>query len=174
MKYKPLIILFSLVVISSCSAANGEQKQPTSQNAKQSVKQVGAKMTERLDQREILPLNQLQRQHVLEEMRGLLVATQGIIEGLANEDMEMVAKSASSAGMKSRQTVENRANMQRLQMGRVLPAEFRKMGRAAHMGMDEISEMAKQGKSAKEIQLKLVDIMNTCVACHSAYQIPNP
>ncbi len=128
----------------------------------------------RLDEREILPLNQMQRQHVLDEMRGLLIATQGVVEGLARDDMEMVAEAAKAASMRGRGTVERPNNMKRLRMGQVLPPEFRQMGRATHEAFGEMAQMAADGKPAKDIQLKLVDTMNNCVVCHAAYQIPNP
>ncbi len=128
----------------------------------------------RIDEREILPLNQLQREQVLNEMRGLLVATQGIIEGLANDDMNMVQEAAGLASMKANGTVENKANMKRLQMGKVLPPEFRQLGQSTHQAFGEMAQMAADGKPTKDIQLKLVETMNSCVACHSAYQIPNP
>ena len=128
----------------------------------------------RIDEREVLPLNQLQREQVLNEMRGLLVATQGVIEGLAHDDMQAVQEAAKSASMKADGTVESKANMKRLQMGKVLPPEFRQLGQGVHVAFGEMAQMAADGKPAKDIQLKLAETMNSCVACHSAYQIPNP
>ena len=129
---------------------------------------------ERLDTREILPLNQLQRQHVLEEMRGLLVATQGVVEGLAHEDMAAVAESASSVGMEALHTVENQENMKKLRMRQTAPEEFMALGMGVHKSFDAMAQMATDGKPVKDIQLKLADTMNACVACHTSYQIPNP
>lgn len=120
------------------------------------------------DERTAVHLTTGERLHVLEEMRGLLQSTQGIIEGLARDDMDLVQKSALAAGTGGRRTTENQA------MHKKMPKEWMMLGMKAHKSMDEIAQMAADGKPAKEIQLKLVDAMNACTACHSAYQIPSP
>lgn len=165
--YSGAVIIGLLGALSACAPQATEEKAAE-------VAQEVAQVVERLDRREILPLNQMQRESVLAEMRGLLIASQGVIEGLALDDMQMVQDAANAASMKANGTVENKQNMKRLRMGQVLPPEFRQMGQGTHMAFSEIAQMAADGKPAKDIQLKLVDTMNTCVACHSAYQIPNP
>lgn len=109
-----------------------------------------------------------ERQHVLEEMRGLLQSTQGVIEGLALDDMELVASSALAAGTHGRKTTENNI------MHKKMPKEWMQLGMQAHKSMDVIAQMAKDGKPAKDIQLKLVDTMNACTACHAAFYLPEP
>lgn len=170
--YSGVVIIGLLGALTACSAQVSEEQ--AAQLAPAVTQEVAAQETVRLDEREILPLNQMQREFVLAEMRGLLVATQGVIEGLALEDMQMVQEAAAAASMEAQGTVENKQNMQRLRMGQVLPPEFGQMGQATHIAFGEITKMAADGKSAKDIQLKLVDTMHACVACHSAYQIPNP
>ncbi|MCF6220184.1 MAG: hypothetical protein L3J65_03645 [Robiginitomaculum sp.] len=165
--YAGAIVIGLFGVLSACAPQSTEKKIAE-------VAPTPIQETVRLDEREILPLNQMQRQQVLGEMRGLLVATQGVIEGLANDDMEMVADAANAVSMKAHGTVENKQNMKRLKMGRVLPPEFRQLGRGVHVAFGEMAQMATDGKPAKDIQLKLADTMNSCVACHAAYQIPNP
>jgi len=165
--YSGAVIIGLLGALTACAPQAPEEK---------AVDVVPAVVQEaaRLDAREILPLNQMQRENVLAEMRALLIASQGVIEGLALDDMQMVQDAANTASMKAQGTVENKQNMQRLGMGRVLPPVFRQMGQSTHMAFGEIAQMAAEGKPVKDIQLKLVDTMNTCVACHSTYQIPNP
>ena len=170
--YSGVVFIGLLGALSACSAQVSEEQ--AAQLAPIVTQEAVAQETVRLDEREILPLNQMQREFVLAEMRGLLVATQGVIEGLALEDMQMVQEAAAAAGMEAQGTVENKQNMQRLRMGQVLPPEFGQMGQATHIAFGEITKMAADGKPAKDIQLKLVDTMHACVACHSAYQIPNP
>jgi len=157
------------VIIGLLGALTACAPQATEENTAEVVPVV-----ERLDTREIIPLNQMQRENVLAEMRALLIASQGVIEGLALDDMQVVQDAANTASMKAQGTIENKQNMQRLGMGRVLPLEFRQMGQSTHLAFGEIAQMAADGKLAMDIQLKLVETMNTCVACHSAYQIPNP
>ena len=140
----------------------------------QSAKEAEVSASESLDGRMRLPLNEEQRQHVLEEMRGLLLATQGVVEGLAREDMDMVAASASSVGMDAMHTVENQENMKRLRMRETAPKEFMMLGMGVHKAFDEMAQMAADNAPPKDIQLKLAETMNNCMACHSSYQIPNP
>ncbi len=120
------------------------------------------------DQRIAVNLSAGQRLHVLEEMRGLLGSTQGIVEGLATGDMDLVQTSALAAGTKGRKTTEN--NM----MHKKMPPEWMQLGMSAHKSMDKIAQMAADGKPAKDIQLKLVDTMNACTACHASFYLPNP
>jgi len=53
-----------------------------------------------------------------------------------------------------------------------LPLAFKKFGFATHYAFDEIDDMAKTGKFAKEVQQKLAATMNNCTACHTSYQLP--
>ena len=165
--YVGVVIVGLLGGIGACSGK-------TSVGEKTQVEDAPKLNVTRIDEREVLPLNPLQRQQVLAEMRGLLVATQGVIDGLARDDMKLVAAAAAPASLKGHGSVENKANMKRLGLKNVLPAEFRQMGRGVHLSFSEIEQMANDGKTAKEIQLYLAETMNTCVACHAAYQIPNP
>ncbi len=163
-------LLVGLIVATACAP----QKTETDKAQDKNLKSTPVKAMERLDTREILPLNPEQRMHVLEEMRGLLAATQGIIDGVANEDRDKIVNAASAAGMKARHTVESQENMKRLKMRQSVPPEFMKLGRSVHNDMDAIAAMAKEGAAFKDIQHKLAQTMTVCVACHAAYQIPNP
>jgi len=161
--------------LTACGGADEAPKKDVRAAALQAEPAVPAiQAADRLDTREILPVNQLQRQHVLEEMRGLLGATQGMIEGLAENDMDAVQTAASAVGMNAMHTVENQKNMKRLKMGQAVPPEFRQLGQGVHKSFDEMAQMAADGKSAKDIQLKLAETMNACTACHATYQLPNP
>ncbi len=164
------LALVGMTVIGSACAPQATEDAAAPEVKPQEVVQ----MSERLDQRQILPLNQMQRQHVLEEMRGLLIATQGVIKGLAENDMQSVQEAAIAVSLQAQGTIENKQNMKRLRMGQVLPPEFRKLGKSAHIAFGEMAQMAADGASAKDIQLKLADTMDACVACHMTYQIPNP
>lgn len=120
------------------------------------------------EERFAVRLSEAERLHVLAEMRGLLQSTQSVIEGLAKNDMELVQEAALAAGTNGRKTTENNI------MHKKMPKEWMQLGMMAHKSMDEIAQMAADGKPAKGIQLKLVDTMDACTACHSAYQLPNP
>lgn len=126
----------------------------------------------RLDEREMLALNEVQREHVLQDMRNLLAGTQMVVEGLVENDMQLLHDA--SALINKGGQAGNRTDMKRLGMGRVLPAEFREMGRMTRAGFQEISDLATNGASHADIQRKLVETMHNCSACHATYQIPNP
>ncbi len=116
------------------------------------------------DDRVSISLTAEERLHVLFEMQGLLEATQGIIENLADDDMAGVQAAAAPAGLHAPGTVE-------LRLANKLPQPFREIGKETHMAFDTISEMAGEGKPAAEIQRYLAHKMNNCVACHSMYKL---
>ncbi len=168
---KPVLVSILAIGISSCS---GHDNMKEAHNPAQMADHKphnhdssGGHETH-LDKRKPVVLSAGERQHVLEEMRGLSQSTQGVIEGLAKDDMDLVQKSALAAGTGGRKTTENNI------MHKKMPKEWMMLGKAAHKSMDEIARMAADGTPAKEIQLKLVETMDHCMACHAAFQLPNP
>jgi hypothetical protein len=118
------------------------------------------------DGRTAVLLREGERQLVLEEMRGLLEATQQILEGLYDGDMKQVGQAASAVGMAATSTMD-------VALKARLPMEFRKLGFATHTAFDDIAGMAQNGRDAGAIQKKLAETMNTCIACHAGFQIPS-
>jgi len=117
------------------------------------------------DGRTAVILEPAERQAVLSEMRMLLEASQAIVEALANDDLHAVEKTARPLGASAIATVD-------FALRAKLPLEFKKLGFGTHYAMDDIADMAKEKKPAKEIQLKLAETMNNCIACHAMYQLP--
>ncbi len=120
--------------------------------------------TEGSDGRAAIVLQPAERDLVLSEMRGLLVATQQILEGVNQGDMQHIAKAARAAGMAGAADV-NPALMAKL------PVEFKQLGMSVHREMDDIAKAAEDGKSPAEILQMASDTLNKCVACHAAWQI---
>jgi hypothetical protein len=116
------------------------------------------------DGRTAIVLQTGERDLVLSEMRGLLSATQGILEGANGGDMQRVIKAASAAGMKGAADV-NPALMAKL------PVDFKSLGMSVHHDMDAIAKAAATGTPAPEILKMTSNILNKCVACHSAWQL---
>ena len=170
--YSPLLIVGMMGLLTACGAHDkvehngGDHQMAEHQRSEMHNQSAGHEM--KADERMVVQLSAGERQHVLAEMRGLLQSTQGIIEGLAKDDMDLVQQSALAAGTGGRKTTEN------MIMHKKMPKEWMQLGMMAHKSMDEIAQMAADGKPAKGIQLKLVDTMDACTACHSAYQLPNP
>jgi hypothetical protein len=116
------------------------------------------------DGRTAVVLQAGERDLVLSEMRGLLSATQAILEGANQGDMQRIAKAARAAGMAGAADV-NPALMAKL------PIEFKSLGMSVHHDMDEIAKAAEGGTPAPEILNMTANTLKKCVACHSAWQL---
>jgi hypothetical protein len=116
------------------------------------------------DGRTAIVLQTGERDLVLAEMRGLLAATQQILEGSNQGDMQRIGNAARAAGMAGAADV-NPALMAKL------PVEFKQLGMSVHREMDDIAKAAESGKSPAEILQMVSDTLNKCVACHAAWQI---
>lgn len=116
------------------------------------------------DGRTAVVLQPVERGFVMTEMRGLLAATQGILEGASQGDMQRIIKAARSAGMAGTAEV-NPALMTKLPIG------FKQLGMSLHSDMDEIANAAESGKPMPELLKMTSNALAKCVACHSAWQI---
>jgi len=117
------------------------------------------------DGRTAIVLQPAERDLVLSEMRGLLVATQGIVEAASKGDIPLAGEAAGKAGMAAAADV-NPALMAKL------PLEFKKLGMSVHRDMDEISKVAKEGGlSANEMLKMTAGTLNKCIACHATWQL---
>lgn len=116
------------------------------------------------DGRTAVVLSADERDLVLREMRKLLAAAHGTLEGLTREDMKQVAQAARSGGLAVAADV-NPAIVTKL------PLPFKQLGMSVHQDMDEIAKAAESGKSAPEITKMLSGAMAKCIACHAAWQI---
>jgi len=117
-----------------------------------------------VDKRQILSLHELQRDHILTEMRTLLSGTQRILAALAQEDMAAVANHARSLGMGMAHKGENHLQS-------VLPKEFMQLGLSMHRAFDRIAVDAESLKDARHTLRQLSESMKACTACHDNYQI---
>lgn len=116
------------------------------------------------DGRTAIVLQASERNLVLSEMRGLLSATQVILDAANQGDMQRIIKASTAAGMAGAADV-NPALMAKL------PIEFKSLGMSVHRSMDEIAKAAKDGAPAQKILQMASDVLTKCVACHSAWQI---
>ena len=116
------------------------------------------------DGRTAIVLQAGERDLVLSEMRGLLSATQGVLEGANMGDMKLVSKAASAAGM------AGAADVNPLLMAK-LPVEFKSLGMSVHHDMDEIAKAAEAGRPSAEILQMASNTLTKCVACHANWQL---
>ncbi|SFE56251.1 hypothetical protein [Nitrosomonas sp. Nm166] len=121
-------------------------------------------MAKDIDQRKVLPLNEMQRNHILTEMRGLLLGTQQILQALSEEDMMAVARHARMLGMEMTHKGENHLRS-------ILPKDFMQLGMSVHQSFDQIATDAETLKNPKHTLTQLSTTMQYCVTCHAAYQI---
>jgi hypothetical protein len=116
------------------------------------------------DGRTAVVLQAGERDFVMAEMRGLLSATQQILEGANHGDIPRIIKAAHGAGMAAAADV-NPALMVKL------PIEFKQLAMSLHRNMDEIAKAAEDGKPVPELLKMTSDALTKCVACHAAWQI---
>ena len=117
-----------------------------------------------IDKRQILPITEMQRDHVLTEMRTLLSGTQNILDAVLREDMAAVARYARSLGMGMAHKAEDHLKA-------VLPKEFMQLGMSVHKDFDQIAIDAESLKDPKHTLRQLSESMKKCNACHAGYQI---
>ncbi len=116
------------------------------------------------DGRTAVVLEPAERNLVLTEMRGLLAATQGIVEGATKGDLQAIAKAARSGGMAAAADV-NPALMAKL------PLEFKQFGLGLHRDMDDIAKAAESGTPVPELLKMTSAVLGKCVTCHAGWQI---
>lgn len=121
-------------------------------------------MAKDIDERKILSLNEMQRNHILTEMRALLLGTQHILQALSEEDMMAVARHARMLGMEMTHKGENHLRS-------ILPENFMQLGMSVHQSFDQIAADAETLKNPKHTLIQLSTTMQHCVTCHAAYQI---
>ena len=116
------------------------------------------------DGRTAIVLEPGERDLVLAEMRGFLEAVQLITEAVGEGDTGKIATAARKVGAGAQQAVP--ASL----MGK-LPLGFKQMGLDTHRRFDRLALDAEEfGDPATSLQ-QLSELMNNCVACHSAFRL---
>lgn len=116
------------------------------------------------DGRTAVVLQAKERDLVLAEMRGLLLSTRDMLDGLNRNDMKQVAQAARAGGMGAA------ADLDPGLMAK-LPISFKQLGMSVHHRMDEIASAAENGKQPPEIMSMMTEILSSCVACHASWQL---
>ena len=117
-----------------------------------------------VDKRQIVPLSEHQRDHILSEMRALLAGTRNILEALSRDEMATVAREARALGLGMAGKGENHLRS-------VLPEAFMRLGMSVHKDFDNISLDAQSIKDPKHTLRQLTEAMKKCDSCHESYQI---
>ena len=117
-----------------------------------------------VDTRERILLPAPARNMVLAEMRQMLVSMEGVLAGLAREDMAAAADAARASGMAAAVDVAP-------DIAVLLPDAFIQLGTATHQGYDELAETLEAGASQQEVLAAFAELTRNCVACHETWRI---
>jgi hypothetical protein len=117
-----------------------------------------------VDKRQVVTLSELQRDHVLTEMRALLSGTRNILDALSRDEMGTVAREARALGLAMAGKGENHLKS-------VLPESFVRLGMSVHRDFDNISHDAQSIKNPVHTLRQLSEAMKKCDSCHASYQI---
>jgi hypothetical protein len=116
------------------------------------------------DGRQALLLEPGERDLVQAEMRAFLESVQAITEGVGAQDMKRIEQAARRVGAEAQQAVPGSL------IGR-LPLGFKQLGLDTHKRFDTLALDAEQlGDPAHSLE-QLSQLMQNCIACHSAYRI---
>lgn len=116
------------------------------------------------DTRERLVMEARERDKVLAEMRAMLEAIDGILQGLTQKDPAAVAERARSGGMAIAADIDPNIRKQ-------LPENFVDLGMRTHKAFDELARVTEAGATEEAILSHLASITGNCVGCHAAYRI---
>jgi hypothetical protein len=116
------------------------------------------------DARVAVVLSKDERNLILSEMRNFLISTQQISEAITNEDMELVATLAKSAGMAAE------ANTPGSLLAKI-PLSMKTLGFDTRKRFDQIAADAEQLKIPIHSRRQLDQLMKNCIACHSSFKI---
>ena len=116
------------------------------------------------DNRTIILLEPFERDFVLAEMRGFLIAVQQIVDGIEKDNMAQIAQAAKKVGMATMHEVPGSIRGK-------LPLAFKKMGHASHSAFDQLALDAEQLGDKEHTLSQLNQILPTCTACHSLYKV---
>lgn len=117
------------------------------------------------DDRIAVQLSPKEKDMVLGEMRTILTAVNGILHGVAQNDLPATAIAAKSAGMAM--AVDATPGL----MAK-LPLDFKTMGMQLHKDFDTLAADI-DAKKLNQIQIidRLGTMTNSCLACHGNYRI---
>jgi len=116
------------------------------------------------DGRTAILLDAGERDLVLAEMRGFLVAVQGITDAVGRSDAKAAAQAARQVGAAAQQGVP--ASL----VGK-LPIGFKQLGFDTHGRFDQLALNAEQFDDAAAIVPELATLLQNCVSCHAAYRL---
>lgn len=116
------------------------------------------------DERVAVVLSKDERNLILNEMRNFLISTQKISEAITNDDMELVATLAKSAGMAAEENTPGALLAK-------IPLSMKTLGFDTRKRFDQIAADAERLKVPVHSRRHLDQLMKNCIGCHSSFKI---
>ncbi|MEO5374041.1 MAG: hypothetical protein H7840_07125 [Alphaproteobacteria bacterium] len=116
------------------------------------------------DGRTALVLSEQEAVFMLTEMRGMMGSVQGILKGLASNDLRGIQDSARASGAALGHGVPASLTVK-------LPLSFKEQGQAVHAGFDDLAVAASQGETMSMLTGRLATQLGRCVTCHATYRL---
>ena len=114
------------------------------------------------DAREKIELSFKEREEIRAGMRAYLESVQGIVEGLAQHKMEVVARVLRSG----EQMIKDVPVLMALR----LPPEFVMISMDTHKKFDELAREARVTRTKLAVTSKLNEVLMNCTSCHAMYR----
>ncbi len=115
------------------------------------------------DNRINLHLTEIERADFLSEMRQMLTSIQGIISGIAEEDIEKIIKSARYSGNRMARATPTSIKEK-------TPQAFKEIGGPTHMMFEEMVIRAETDDMQTLTELT-GQIMQQCLSCHAIFKV---
>ena len=160
--FAPNGIILSLLVaaaLTGCAPADDETGQGAQPTIAASHGDIAA-----IDDREPIQVDAATRFAVLQEMRTMLNAVQGIVGGAAANDTAAMRTWARAAGIKAASEAGENVAAQ-------LGAQFVQLGMMTHATFDSLAIDVAQGKSREAVLRRLSTVMGNCVCCHNRFRL---
>jgi hypothetical protein len=117
------------------------------------------------DERLLVELPEMMKQHMMSNMRDHLAAINEILNNMANGELDRAAEVAESRlGMSS---LESHGASH---MARFMPEGMRQAGTSMHQAASRFALKAQEGDALPAYKA-LSEVTSACVACHSGYRI---
>jgi hypothetical protein len=115
------------------------------------------------DSRTAVVLTKAEQNQILAEMRQLLKAVHGVLDGVVAQDLNRAGQAARGAGMAMA------ADVNPLLMAK-LPLTFKAMGMSIHRDFDGLADGIQSGERGEQALKRLSDLTGRCAACHELYR----
>jgi hypothetical protein len=116
------------------------------------------------DGRTAVLMSGAEREFVMAEMRGLMVAVRDITAALAEGDTAKVAGLAKAMGM-------GEAHDKAPTLLAKLPLDFKRQAMGLHGAFDEMAEAGAKGESPAQLNGRLIAQLDRCTVCHAGFRI---